>query len=94
MPDFSFDPGVPSAEANIVGGGMGFLCRSGGKILGLVPCGEVGVGRIRTQGIGLDLSYQASLYDARTIAGNRNPTVNGTYRTTLHTGGLSLRLLF
>lgn len=94
MPDFSFDPGVPSADANIVGGGMGFLCRSGGKILGLVPCGQVGVGRIRTQGIGLDLSYQASLYDARTIAGNRNPTVNGAYRTTLHTGGLSLRLLF
>ncbi|HMU54402.1 MAG TPA: outer membrane protein transport protein [Nitrospira sp.] len=94
MPDVSFDPGVPSADVNIVGGGVGFLCHAGGALLGLVRCGERDVGSVRIRGIGLDLSYQASLYETRTIAGNRNPTVNGTYRTTLHTGGLSLRLLF
>lgn len=94
MPDVSFDPGVPSADVNIVGGGVGFLCHAGGSLMGLVRCGDVGVGVVRMKGIGLDLSYQASLYETRTIAGNRNPTVNGTYRTVLHTGGLSLRLLF
>ncbi|WP_231989414.1 OmpP1/FadL family transporter [Nitrospira japonica] len=94
MPDVSFDPGVPSADVNIVGGGVGFLCRAGGSLFGLIRCGKAGAGSLSMKGIGLDLSYQASLYEPRTIAGNRNPTVNGTYRTTLHTGGLSLRLLF
>jgi long-chain fatty acid transport protein len=44
--------------------------------------------------IGLDLSYQAALYEDRTVVGNRNPTVNGTYKSVLHTGGISIRVAF
>jgi long-chain fatty acid transport protein len=94
MPDPTFDPGIPSADVNIVGGGIGFLCKAEGSWFGLVPCGDVGVGAVRTKAIGLDLSYQASFYEDRTVMGNRNPTVDGTYRTTLHTGGVSVRMSF
>jgi long-chain fatty acid transport protein len=94
MPDQTFDPGVPSTDVHIVGGGAGVLCQDGGSLLGLVKCGEFGIGSVKTKAIGLDLSYQASLYEERTIAGNRNPTVNGLYKTTLHTGGISVRMVF
>jgi long-chain fatty acid transport protein len=94
MPDLTFDPGIPSADVHIVGGGIGFLCKAGGSWFGVLPCGDVGAGVVRVKAIGLDLSYQASLYEDRTVAGNRNPTVNGTYRTTLQTGGVSLRMMF
>ena len=94
MPDFGFDPGSPSADVNIVGGGVGLVCKEQGKFLGFIPCGDVGIGAVKTKLIGLDLSYQAALYEARTITGNRNPTVNGLYKTTLHTGGVSIRVAF
>lgn len=94
MPDLTFDPGIPSANVNIVGGGAGFLCKDEGSLLGLMKCGEFGIGSIKTKAIALDLSYQASLYEERTILGNRNPTVNGIYKTTLHTGGVSVRMSF
>jgi long-chain fatty acid transport protein len=94
MPDQTFDPGIPSADAHIIGGGAGFLCKEGGRFLGLLNCGEIGIGRVKSKSIGLDLSYQASLYEERTVTGNRNPTVNGLYKTTLHTGGVSIRMAF
>ena len=94
MPDFGFDPGSPSADVNIVGGGLGLVCKAEGKFLGLIPCGDFGVGAVRTKLIGLDLSYQVALYEERTITGNRNPTVNGSYKTTLHTAGVSVRVAF
>ncbi len=50
--------------------------------------------RFGVKGVGIDLAYQAILYEARTIAGNVNPTVNGTYRSTLHVGSLNLRVNF
>jgi long-chain fatty acid transport protein len=94
MPDFGFDPGVPSADVHIVGGGLGLVCKEQGRFLGVIPCGELGVGVLKPKLIGLDLSYQAALYEDRTIVGNRNPTVNGLYKTTLHTGGLSIRVAY
>lgn len=94
MPDFGFDPGVPSADVHIVGTGLGLVCKEQGKFLGLFTCGEVGVGVLKPKLIGLDLSYQAALYEDRTVFGNRNPTVNGTYKSVLHTGGISIRVAF
>jgi long-chain fatty acid transport protein len=94
MPDLTFNPGVPSADVHIVGGGVGFTCLEGGSLFGLIECGELGIGPIKAKGIGLDLSYQVSLYEDRTVVGNRNPTVDGLYRTTLHTGGISIRMNF
>ena len=94
MPDLTFDPGIPSADVNIVGAGLGLLCKEQGSFLGLMSCGELGIGFLKPKAIGLDLSYQASLYEERTVVGNRNPTVNGTYKTTLHTGGVSIKVSY
>jgi long-chain fatty acid transport protein len=94
MPDLTYDPGIPSAELHIVGGGIGFLCKEQGLFLGLMRCGALGVGLLKPKAIGVDLSFQAALYEDRTVLGNLNPTVDGTYKTTLYTGGASIRVIY
>ena len=94
MPDLTFDPGIPSADLNIVGGGLGLLCKEQGSFLGLMRCGNLGVGFLKPKAIGVDLSLQAALYENRTVSGNRNPTVDGTYRTTLYNGSVSIRVIY
>ena len=94
MPDLTYDPGIPSADVNIVGGGVGFLCKEHGMFLGLVRCGDLGIGSLKPKAIGADLSFQAALYEDRTVSGNRNPTVDGTYRTTLYLGSASIRMVY
>jgi long-chain fatty acid transport protein len=94
MPDFGFDPGVPSADVHIVGGGLGLLCKEDGTLFGSIRCGNLGVGALKPKSIGLDVSYQAALYEERSVTGNRNPTVNGLYKTTLHTGGVSIKIAY
>jgi long-chain fatty acid transport protein len=94
MPDLTYDPGIPSSDLHIVGGGLGLLCKEQGFFLGLIRCGELGMGSLKPKAIGVDFSYQAALYEDRTVMGNRNPTVNGTYKTTLHNGGVSVRVMF
>jgi long-chain fatty acid transport protein len=94
MPDLTFDPGIPSADLNVVGGGLGLLCKEQGLLLGLIRCGDLGVGSLKPKAIGVDLSFQAALYEDRTVTGNRNPTVNGTYKTTLYDGSLSIRVIY
>lgn len=93
MPDLTFDPGIPSADAHIPSVGLGLLCKAHGSIFGL-KCGGLGLGPLKPQAIGLDLSYQAAIYEDRTIVGNRNPTVNGVYKTMIHLGGVSLRFSY
>ena len=94
MPDMTFDPGIPSSDLNIVGGGLGLLCKEQGLLLGLMRCGDLGVGSIKPKAIGLDLSFQAALYEDRTVSDNRNPPVDGTYRTTLFLGSGSIRMVY
>jgi long-chain fatty acid transport protein len=94
IPDRNFNPVVPDANNHTVSIGAGVLCRNNARFLGLLRCGGLGVGPIRTRAIGLDLAYQTVLYESRTIIGNRNPTVDGTYDTTLHSGSISLRIEF
>jgi len=94
MPDLTFDPGIPSADLNIVGGGLGLLCQDQGSFLGLVRCGDLGGSSLSPKAIGVDLSLQAGLYEDRTVSGNRNPTVDGTYRTTLYNGSVSIRVIY
>ena len=94
MPDLTYDPGIPSAQLHIVGGGLGFLCKEQGLFLGLMRCGDLGVGLLKPKAIGVDLSFQAALYEDRTVLGNLNPTVDGTYKTTLYTGGASIRVIY
>jgi len=94
MPDLTYDPGIPSADLHIVGGGLGLLCKEQGSFLGLMRCGGIGLGPLKPKAIGLDLSLQAGLYEDRTVLGNRNPTVDGTYRTTLYLGSASIRMVY
>ena len=44
MPDLTYDPGIPSADLHVVGGGLGLLCKEQGFFLGLMRCGDLGVG--------------------------------------------------
>jgi long-chain fatty acid transport protein len=94
MPDLTYDPGIPSSDVHVVGGGLGLLCKEQGSFLGLMRCGDLGVGSLKPKAIGLDLSLQAALYEDRTVLGNRNPTVDGTYRTTLYNGSASIRMVY
>ena len=94
MPDLTFNPGVPSADSHIPSVGLGLFCKENGSFLGLLKCGDLGVGKLRPKAFGIDLSYQTVIYELRTISGNRNPTVNGRYQTLGHSGGVSLRFNF
>jgi long-chain fatty acid transport protein len=101
VPDQTFNPGIPSADAHIPSVGVGFVCKARGSLFGLTTCGNLDLGGVRPTGIGLDLSYQVAFYEDRTVAGQvtdraagTNAAVNGTYRTTIHAGGVSLRFNF
>jgi long-chain fatty acid transport protein len=94
VPDRTFNPGVPSANTHIPSIGIGLLCRERGSMLGLARCGDAGVGRMKPRALGLDFSYQIALYEDRTITGNQNPTVNGTYKTVIHAGGITLHFMY
>jgi len=100
VPDASFSPSVPDADQHALSIGLGFLCKEGGRLLGVIPCGTTGNGKLNPKAMGLDLAYQAILYETRTVTGNQNPlafppnAVDGTYRTTLHVGGINLRVNF
>ena len=73
---------------------MGLLCKEEGSLFGLMRCGDLGVGSLKPKAIGVDLSLQAALYEDRTVLGNRNPTVDGTYQTTLYLGNASIRMVY
>ncbi|MCS6294940.1 MAG: outer membrane protein transport protein [Nitrospira sp.] len=91
IPDRTFNPGVPSANAHIPSIGIGFACHANGYFLGFIRCGELGIGPLKPKLFAIDLSYQAAFYEVRTVTGNQNPTVNGRYDTLIHAGSLSLR---
>ncbi|SPP66549.1 putative long-chain fatty acid outer membrane transporter [Nitrospira lenta] len=95
IPDLTFDPAIPSADVHIPSVGFGLVCKEGGTIFG-VRCGDFGFGPIKPKAVAFDLSYQASLYEQRTVScGCALATaVNGLYRTTYHSGGISLRVNF
>lgn len=96
VPDLTFNPGVPSADLHVISTGIGLICQKNGSFLGLIPCGSFGMGSVRTKLVGLDIFYQAFLYEPRTISGNTGlrATVNGIYSSTLHAGGFSFRASF
>jgi long-chain fatty acid transport protein len=98
IPDSSFSPVVPDTDSHAISVGLGLLCQGQGRFLGLIECGSAG-SRWLPKGIGLDLAYQALLYETRTVTGNQQPlaisgSVNGTYQTTFHVGLVNLRVNF
>ena len=94
--DLNFTPGVPSADLHVVSSGIGLICQENGSLFGLLPCGSFGFGPVKTKLVGLDVFYQAFLFEPRTISGNTGlrATVNGLYSSTLHAGGFSIRASF
>ena len=96
VPDSTFNPGIPSADLHIISTGVGWLCKDNGSFFGLTTCGKLGVGPIKPKSVGVDLSYQVSLYEPRTVSGNTGirAGVNGFYENTVHTGGFSVRIGF
>lgn len=99
IPDSSFLPTVPDADQHSLSIGLGLLCKENGRFLGLFECGSSERGLLWPKALGLDLAYQALLYETRTVSGNMNPvaipgSVNGTYQTTFHVGSINLRVNF
>ena len=92
--DLSFDPAFPDNDVHVASVGVGFLCHAGGKFFGLINCAESGEGFLTKKSMGMDLSYQALVFDSRTVTGSLNPTVNSTYSTTNHAGGVTFRVNF
>ncbi|MBH0193419.1 MAG: long-chain fatty acid transporter [Nitrospira sp.] len=99
IPDRSFLPTIPDSDQHAVSVGLGLLCKTNGQFFGIVPCGTTGGPSFGHKAIGLDVAYQAILYEPRTVTGNQNPVaipglVNGTYQTVLHVGSINLRVNF
>jgi long-chain fatty acid transport protein len=92
VPDLTFNPGIISLSANTLSLGAGFLCKGQGRFLGMVPCG--GASALRTKAIGLDMAFQEWFYEPRTVTGNLNPTVDGTYYAYVHLGTVSIKFMF
>ena len=92
VPDSTFNPGTISISSNTLSIGAGFLCKGQGRFLGMVPCG--GASALWPKGIGLDMAFQEWFYEPRTVAGNLNPTVNGTYNAYVHLGTVSVKFMF
>jgi len=44
--------------------------------------------------IGFDVAFQEWLYEPRTVVGNLNSTVNGTYHAHIHLGTFSFKFMF
>ncbi len=102
VPDSTFSPAVPDSNNHAVSIGLGLLCKETGRFLGLFECGNQGGGKFRPTAIGLDLAYQALVYEARTVTGSTGTTpplilpgtVDGRYQTTYHIGSINLRVNF
>ena len=92
VPDLTFNPGTISLSSTTLSIGAGFLCKGQGRFLGMVPCG--GVSALWPKAMGLDVAFQEWFYESRTVAGNQNPTVNGTYHAYIHLGTVSLKFMF
>lgn len=92
VPDLTFSPATISLSSNTLSLGAGFLCKRGGQFLGVVPCG--GESALWPKAIGLDVAYQEWFYEPRTVVGNQNPTVNGTYHAFIHLGTFSFKFIF
>jgi long-chain fatty acid transport protein len=91
VPSNTFGPNVPDADYNLFSVGLGLHCRPPARFLGFIPCGG---GGWAPKSFGLDLAYQAVLYDSRTITNNIDPRLNGRWDTTVHVGAIAFRLSF
>ncbi|MCP9451322.1 MAG: outer membrane protein transport protein [Nitrospira sp.] len=93
VPSQTFNPSMLSLTAHTFSLGAGVMCKGAGRLFGLIPCS--GTSSWWPRGIGLDVAFQEWFYESRTVAGNLlSPTVNGTYRASVHVGLLGLHLFY
>lgn len=85
----TLDPANPDSEFNAVSGGIGFNCHGRGKFLGFIPCTGLGA-----KSFGVDLAYQAVMYQSRGVNNNQQPLLNGEWDTIFHVGAISLKTAF
>jgi long-chain fatty acid transport protein len=94
VPDRTYNPAVASLPSNAISIGAGFLCKEGGRFLGVMVCGGQQGSMPWPKAIGFDVAFQEWLYEPRTVAGNLNSTVNGTYHAHIHLGTFSFKFMF
>ena len=92
VPDRTFNPATISLSSNTLSIGAGLLCKGQGRFLGLAPCG--GASALWPKAIGFDVAFQEWFYESRTVTGNLNPTVDGTYHAYVHLGTFSFKFIF
>lgn len=93
IPDATFNPGILGLDLHELSLGTGLTCKDQGRFLGWIPC-RAGTSRWTPKAIGLDLAYRGWFFEPRTVAGNNNPTVNGSYQAIAHAGVVTVRLVF
>ena len=91
IPDTTFNPGILGLDLHEFSIGAGLTCKDSGKFLGLIPC-QAGTGRLDPKAIGVDFAYRGWFFEPRTVAGNLNQTVDGTYQAIAHVGVITLRM--
>ncbi len=89
VPERTVEPSNPDSVFNAFSVGLGFHCRGKGNFLGFIPCTAFG-----TKSLGLDLAYQAVLYQARGVNNNQQPILNGEWDTIFKVGAISLNAEF
>jgi long-chain fatty acid transport protein len=94
VPDRTYNPAVASLPAHTISIGAGFLCKEGGRFLGMMMCGGQQGSMPWPKAIGFDVAFQEWLYEPRTVVGNLNPTVNGNYHAHIHLGTFSFKFVF
>ncbi len=94
IPDNNFNPAFPDSDNHTFSIGTGFFCQGNGQLLGFIQCDDKEEGWFPTTAIGLDLAFQAILWDTRKVTNHPNPTINGTYRTRTYGEQLTFRVNF
>jgi len=93
VPNQNFTPVVPDMNAHILSAGLGFTCRGPARVIGM-PCSSDENGMLPLRAFGIDLAYQAMLFESRLISGNPNLVVNGEWSRRSDVGTVTVRLTF
>ena len=94
IPNMNFDPAIADGNIHVLSVGAGFICKRSDGVLGIARCGKVQRDPAQVSEVGIDLAYNVSLFEPRTVQGNVNPSVNGRYETIIHAGAINFRVNF
>ncbi len=92
IPNFTFTPTVPDSNLNLASVGFGLDCHNGGYFLGLFECGRGG--GLRPTTIGIDLAFQAIIFEPRKVISSLYSGVKGNYESAAFAGSLNINLSY